>query len=135
MNIRKMLKIALVVIASLVAINLAYYVILGVGIMMKQFTTTTSPNTPWVLPTTLEETCGNHTFIYFRPLISQYSDGKQGEMKVLVAKDEFERNHPELEITGWQVESTQSTFCGIWVDHKPSGKQPLTRDHVVPAPK
>lgn len=75
---------------------------------------------------------GNHSYISFAAPEQSYLDSRKAETKVLRVKSEFESAHPELTITGWQVDVTGRVFYGIWVDHEPSGKHPLTRDTVPP---
>lgn len=77
-------------------------------------------------------TLGDHSYIRFAPRLDTRGDEGTIETEILGVKNKFESDHPELSVTGWQVQSlvyvsSHSSndgviYNGIWVDHKPSGK-------------
>lgn len=82
-------------------------------------------------------TRGDHSYIRFAPrTTSREDDENVVETEILMIKNAFVANHPELTITGWQVQSMVYVasyssadavmYHGTWVDHKPSGKQKPT---------
>lgn len=83
-------------------------------------------------------TQGNHSFAWFQrplPLVS-YDEGS--ERTLLVAMHMFENTHPDLEITGWQIQMANNTtnsdrqsYRGVWFHHKPKTQEtPRSRPDV-----
>lgn len=74
-------------------------------------------------------TVGNHSFI---PLaISWDKDNPMdGPRCVLLALDAFEKQHPEMEVTSWQISQgflpeadNAGKADGLWVDHRPRAQE------------
>lgn len=69
---------------------------------------------------TTTKTRGNYSFIFFKPSVS---GGGTAEETVLSAMEEFEKNHPELHVTNWQVQCASNSplvcYLGVWVHHEP----------------
>lgn len=71
-------------------------------------------------------TIGNHSYIklHRNGTVDYYAPG------FIYLLNDFEKNHPEFEVTGWRIESSQvvnegtpeNKIFGIWVDHKPKVK-------------
>ncbi|MBI2041692.1 MAG: hypothetical protein HYT20_01555 [Candidatus Nealsonbacteria bacterium] len=67
------------------------------------------------------KTVGNYSYIPFNV------DGNPSDhaVKILGALSAFEKAHPEIEITFWQIEKQQRAYItssyifGIWVTHRP----------------
>ena len=70
-------------------------------------------------------TVGNHSWIPLAQRKLGCEDLSDDEaMKVLIIVDVFEKQHSELEVTGWRLEMSHNsygywpTIFGIWVDHR-----------------
>ena len=72
-------------------------------------------------------TQGNHSFIFYTgdaPLYVENDERQEVEMMFLSVMDMFEIAHPELEISGWQIQTSidkegDLRYHGVWVHHKP----------------
>ncbi len=70
-------------------------------------------------------TLGNHSWV---PLHLKGSSDEHA-LTILWALREFEKAHPELEVTSWNLEKNQKTMSensneilGLWVNHRPRQK-------------
>mgnify|MGYP001585026662 CR=1 FL=1 len=70
-------------------------------------------------------TVGNHSFI---PLPIKHDKDNPGI--VLRVLDDFEKNHPDLEVTSWRISQgflisadNAGKADGLWVDHRPRKKE------------
>jgi hypothetical protein len=66
-------------------------------------------------------TIGNHSYLP----INVYANPDKYARAILQLLDAFEKEHPELEITSWDIERNQKAanaseyIWGVWVDHRP----------------
>lgn len=74
-------------------------------------------------------THGNHSYLYVFPAYPPGEDSPhQRAGEILFALQNFGEKHPDIEIIGWKLETTQfpnneTALRGIWVDHRPKPKQ------------
>lgn len=67
---------------------------------------------------TVVVTRGNHSYV---PVdISLFDRDTNAQARVLEILEAFEKNHPELEVTDWKIQTFNShnSILGLWVDHQ-----------------
>ena len=69
-----------------------------------------------VIDLSLGTTIGNHTYL---PLAFKQTPDSH-VLEILQVLDFFEKENPELEVTSWAVQQTETRTKGLWINHKPA---------------
>lgn len=67
-------------------------------------------------------TVGNHSYIPINVHMGSGNLVNDMVPTILNLLDNFEKKHPELEVTGWNIQQDQrgnNNVYGLWVNHKP----------------